>query len=353
MNSVSEKNVHCLVHPGFDIWEHPKFEGNIIAYINDIASKTNDILLIVTDWERFDNEQLLQFARLDIIEAISLFLGLQDWWLGDLIPVFDSMWNYSPIIANNGLSESFYKWCEKNIDLNELHGIANEYRVLRNDYFWWKYKWNEELHDSQATNLRERELSAKMNLDIVSLSQKALDEFWPVAKRSMTYRNIENRGRFFRIFQHAMKVLWKERVREMFIIDGEKAPVVPIQPVTHFQVFEWDMIPTPFAANEEGIREHVFNASEEATYWNAAQLKDQITYELSVTRHEKLMKQQPKEVLEEMWVTVTSDTKFIFFWEYRNRCVNNVAHVLNYRISPITWDEFYIAWDALTLEKPC
>jgi hypothetical protein len=53
-----------------------------------------------------------------------------------------------------------------------------------------------------------------------------------------------------------------------------------------------------------------------------------------------------------MWVEVSQDTRFLFLWEYRDRCVNNTMHVLNYRMSPLTWDKFHVAWDPFTLERP-
>jgi hypothetical protein len=60
------------------------------------------------------------------------------------------------------------------------------------------------------------------------------------------------------------------------------------------------MIPTPLAKNEEGIDGQIFNASETSTYGNAAELKDKLTYELSLTRNEKLKRNQPQEVLKDM-----------------------------------------------------
>lgn len=343
-------NIHCLVHPWFDTWEHENFEASLYQYISHIAEATNDILLIVTDGESFDKTQLEKFAHLDVIDAISLYLSLKDWWIGELIDVYDKQGNYSSALSNNGLSEEFYQWCEQNINMSELKFIADEWKSLKKDYLRWDYIWDIQKHNTEAASLRDKEEQVKVGLDITSLSYKAIDEFWSIIRRNMTYRNIGNRGRFFRLFQHAMDVLWKERVREVFIADWEDAEVLPIQPISHFQVFKWERIPTPLG--EKGVDSEVFNASESSVYWNAASLRDSIIYELSVSRHEKLSSQQPQKVISDMWIDITPDTIFTFLWEYRNRCVTNVRNVMNHRIAPTWWGKFYVANDVFTLRRP-
>jgi len=349
-NTETAPRVHCLVHPWFDVWEHEEFESYIHGYIDYIAKTTHDVLLLVSDGERFDFEQLEQFAYIDIIEAISLYLWLHDGGLGDLINIYDDDGNFSRVIADGGLTEEFYKWCDENIDMSELRIIADEWRVFKKDCFSSEYKVSEDERESIAASLREREEKAKVDLGIESIAHKAFQEFWPVAKRSTTYRDVGNKGRFFRIFQHAMRSLWLDRVREIFIRDGEDPDVLPIQPVSHFSVFQWETIATPLG--ETGVEAQVFNASESHTYGNAAQLKDDLTYKLSVTRHEKLKRQQPDLVLQDMWFNITTETKFVFFWEYRNRCVNNVLRVVGMRLDDLIWDHLYIGHDVLTLERP-
>lgn len=350
--SQSNANVHCLVHPWFDAFNHEEFEAYIHTYIAHIAQNTNDILLIVSDWESFDREQIKKFAHLDILEAIAMYIWLQDGGLGDYINIYDENGKYSNSLASNGLSEAFYRWCQKNIDMSELSAIAEEWRVLKEEYISWKRNCNLKDHNEKAKLLRERELSARMNLDIEAISYKALEEFWPISQRSLTYRNIKNRWRFFRIFQHAMEALGKDRFREIFIKDGEQVDTLPILPISHFQVVDGEMIATWFVPDGEESTTQVFNASEDYSYWNAARLRDRLTYELSLSRNEALSRQQPKEVLQSMWVEVTENTKFVFFWEYRDRCVNNVLRILNYRLAPITWDNFWIWNNAFTLERP-
>lgn len=75
---IKSPTVHCLVHPGFDADERTEFEEYLHSYIQYVASTTNDILLIVSDGESFDNEQMCQFVRMRMIEGISLYLSLHD-----------------------------------------------------------------------------------------------------------------------------------------------------------------------------------------------------------------------------------------------------------------------------------
>lgn len=47
-----------------------------------------------------------------------------------------------------------------------------------------------------------------------------------------------------------MQAFGRERMREIFIADGEKTDTVLIQPVSHFQVFDGGLIPTPIVEQE-------------------------------------------------------------------------------------------------------
>jgi len=146
--------------------------------------------------------------------------------------------------------------------------------------------------------------------------------------------------------------LWSDRVREIFIQDGEDVEVLPILPVIQYIEEDGERTPTHVADIPWDFLWCEYYASEWQQYWNAAELRDRITTELSVSRNKSLASQQPKDVLADMWIEVTSDTRFIFLWEYRNRCVDNVFHVMNYRMSPVTWDKWFIAHDVFTLERP-
>jgi hypothetical protein len=65
------------------------------------------------------------------------------------------------------------------------------------------------------------------------------------------------------------------------------------------------------------------------------------------------LSQQPVNMLESMNFTVTSETPFIFLWEYRDRCVNNVLHVMRTRLRWIAEEsKFFIASNIFTLERP-
>lgn len=346
-------NVHCLVHPWFDAFEHPEYEGYIHAYIEYIARETNDILLIVSDGESFDLEQMRQFALLDAIEAIVHYVSFNDGGICKEIDAFDSSGRYNKSLSHNGLNEDFYRWCMQNVDISELRAINAQWDILREEYFAGKYKWKQDEHDVQASELWEREKQIRREMDIEGLAYKALDEFGKVNDRLSTQRSIKNRGRFFWIHQHAMNALWKERMREIFIRDDEAPDVLPLLPVLQYVSSNGEVIQTP--AMEELPEEDYwceYNASSEEQYWNAAELRDRITYELSMSRNQKLANNQAKDVLADMWVEISSDTRFTFLWEYRDRCVNNVFAVLNYRLSPVTGDNWFIANDVFTLERP-
>jgi len=110
------------------------------------------------------------------------------------------------------------------------------------------------------------------------------------------------------------------------------------------------MIPTSLGM--QWINAWVFNASEISIYWNSAELLDNLTYELSVSRYNKFFNQKFNSIIESMWVKLTKDTKFIFLWEYRHRCVNNVLDVMKERLGYSWTDNFYITYDNLTLQKP-
>jgi hypothetical protein len=98
----------------------------------------------------------------------------------------------------------------------------------------------------------------------------------------------------------------------MFIADAESLDKVPIQPVSHFQTLNGEILPTPIVPPDSDFVAQVFNASETHTYGNAAIELDKITYELSLSRNKKLLSQQPVNMLESMNFTVTSETPFIF-----------------------------------------
>ena len=120
---------------------------------------------------------------------------------------------------------------------------------------------------------------------------------------------MRNRPRFIRLYQHAMRVLGRERVREIFIADAEGSFTVPIEPVTHFRNEDRTLSPTPVA---DMYPQKIFHTSEEVTYGNATLLRDGLTYALSLSRHRKLMQNQPLEVLRSMNFPLTPDTRFIF-----------------------------------------
>ncbi len=344
--------VHYLVHPGFDAGEHPEFESYLHAYIEHIAQETNDILLIVSDGESFDLEQIRKFAHLDIIEGISLYLSLHDGGAWDIIQKINPSISYQYLFQKEWFDARFYRWCEEHIDMSELHILADTWRILREDYITGKYRENGKLHDDTAARLRIEEEQARMKLDIATLSLQALEELWAVKQRKQTQRNIKNPARFHRLYQHAMEALGKNRMREIFIADQEEPDMLPINPVSHFQDTEGNLAPTPIAQLYPDFEAQVFNASENFIYGNAARVKDRITYELSLSRHQKLRDRQAKNVLKDMDFEANSETEMIFLGEYRHRCVNNVLRILTYRLSPLTGDNFFIANDTFTLERP-
>jgi hypothetical protein len=304
-------------------------------------------LLIVTHWESYSMEQLKQFALLDIINAIGFFLAQ--------IQVSPNM-KYEAMYEMYWLTQDFFKWCMSNIDISELIRIEEEQIVLRDTFLEQRSKWEISFenieHKQKCDSLNEQSVQAMKEIDIEVLAYKSLEELWKINNRETTEREVRNRWRFFRIFQHAMHSLWSNRVREIFIRDGEDAEVLPVLPVLQYIGEEREKIPTHVADMPWDFLWCEYNASELQQYWNAAELRDRIITELSVSRNKSLAAQQPKEVLADMWVNVTSDTKFVFLWEYRDRCVDNVFHVMNYRMSPVTWDNWFIAHDAFTLERP-
>lgn len=344
---LNSQTIHCLVHPGFDVYDQPEFESYLHGYIENIAKTTNDILLIVSHGERYDLEQMRQFALLDIIQAIGFFLAQ--------IQVSPNM-KYEKMYEMYWLTEDFFEWCMSNIGISELIRIEEEQIILRDTFLEKRSKWEISFgnieHKQKCDSLNERSAQAMKKIDIEALAYKALEELWKINNRETTEREVRNRWRFFRIIQHAMHSLWSDRVREIFIRDGEDAEVLPILPVLQYKGSEWEKIPTYVADMPWDFPWCEFHASEFQQYWNAAELRDRIITELSVSRNSALAAQKPKEVLADMWVEVTSDTRFVFLWEYRNRCVDNVFRVMNYRMSPITWDEWFIAHDVFTLERP-
>lgn len=341
--------VHCLVHPGFDAGNHPEFEASLHQYIEYIATKTKDILLIVSDGEIFDGEQRKHFAHLYMIEWISLFLWLHDGGMGDLIRIYDDG-KYNKTLENNGFDERFYRWCKRNIDMSEFQTVADEWRELRKEYHDWKYRDNKECHSKKAAILREKEEQTSIKIDIESLSKKALNDLWVLTTpMSPTRRVVRNRPRFNRLYQHALQVLGKERMREIFIADTEQEDKVPILPISHFITLDNKFLSTPITPTLSHFQTQVFNASGTQRYGSAAELRDEITYELSLSRSRKLLSNQPAEVLQDMNFPITPETKFIFFGEYRGRCVSNTAMVMRARLKWITGENFYIAHDKLTL----
>lgn len=337
-----EQTIHCLVHPGFDAFEHPEFEANIHLYIQEVAKTANDILLIVSDGERFDLEQMKQFALLDIIEAIAFYISVD-------VRGPDAG-TYSETYAMHGLTETFYNWCREHVDVSELVALEAEFKALEARHKSMDFAE----HIAQVTALNEREKELREQMDVAGFSYKALEEFGSINNRAMTSRKTLNRGRFFRIHQHAMKAIGPERVQEIFIRDGEQADVLPILPVLRYVSPGSDTVfPTPAAdIPDDDSWGCEYNVSEAEQFGNAAQLRDQLTYELSVSRNKALADRQAKNVLKDMGVDVTSDTKFVFFGEYRDRCVNNVLHILNVRMSPVTGDKWYLAHDGFTLPRP-
>jgi hypothetical protein len=48
---------------------------------------------------------------------------------------------------------------------------------------------------------------------------------------------------------------------------------------------------------------------------------------------------------------VTPQTTFIFLWEYRGRCVDNVLKVMHTRLQWIAGNNFFVADNSLTLVR--
>lgn len=186
------------MHPGFDAGEHPEFESCLHAYIEYIAQETSDMLLIVSDGESFDLEQIRQFAHLDIIEGIALYLSLHDGGLGDTIQKINPTIIHQQIFQKEGFDTRFYIWCQENINMAELDILAHAFRTLREEFFAGKYRENMKLHDDTAARLRIEEEQARINLDIATLSLQALQELGAVKQRRHTQRNIKNQARFHR-----------------------------------------------------------------------------------------------------------------------------------------------------------
>jgi hypothetical protein len=345
--------VHCIVHPGFDAWDQPDFEAYLHSYIEHIASRTQDVILLVSDGESFDEEQVRQFTLIRMIEGISMFLSVHDGGLGDIMQMLRqedgaSEDAYFQALESNGLSRSLYEWCEQNVDLAEFSKVAEWWRehkrVRHSADMREEEKW--QWLDTEAARLREWEKEVKMSMDIASLAWKAFDELGVVEWEQMrTCRNLKNRPRFIRLYQHAMEALGRERVREIFIADEERSDNVSITPVTHFRNEDRTLSPTPVADEHP---QQVFHASEEACYGNAAELRDKLTYALSLSRHRKLIKNQPLDALQAMNFPLTPETRFVFSGEYRGRCVSNVANIVRDRLREIWW-EYFFADDRLTL----
>jgi hypothetical protein len=350
--STKWARVHCLVHLGYDGWDYLEFENAIQNYISYIAWRTNDILIIISDGESFDNEQLTQRIHMQIIEWISLYLWLHDGGIWDMIEVYSPEGRYSQILTRNGLDESFYHWCEKNIGMTELLEISQNWRQLKEDFFGWKYRGNQELHNIKAERLKEVERKARIQIDIEKLSYKALEDLWFLnTDHTHSQRVIRNPARFYRIYQHALRVLGRERIREIYIADAEHPHKVAIQPVSHFQTIDGGILRTPIVPPFSDFSAQVFNASETDSYGNASTLRDSLTYTLSLSRYQKLINNQPADALRDMNFPVTPETEFIFFWEYRGRCVENVKSVMYHRLRRIAWDRFFTAHNAFTLQR--
>lgn len=343
------KRIHALVHPGFDSWEHPKFEKDLLNYIDEIAKEVHSVLLLVSDGEMFDQEQQKQFTLLRMIEGVSLYIWLHTGWIGDMIEIYNEKNEYSRALINSWLNESFYLWCKNNIDLSEINEIANKWRNLKQEYFAGKYSYEE--HKTLAANLMEQEIRAKINIDIAAIAVQAREDLWVLLHVDPSIRrNIWNKTRFMRIYQYAIKRLWSDRMREIFIADAERSESLPIKPVSHFQDFDGKMISTPIVPPLSWFSAQVFNASEEREYGNASTLRDQITYELSVSRYSKLVAGQVNQVLQDMNFQVTPETQFIFSWEYRGRCVDNVARVIYNRLKNCPEENFLVARN-ITLQR--
>lgn len=344
----NDQIIHCLVHPGFDAFEHPEFEANILEYISHIAARTQDVLLIISDGERLYEEQMRKFALLDTVQTIAFFLAQ--------IQVSTDM-KYEEFYEDYWLSQEFFDWCMSHIDISGLIEIEQEQFALREAFLVWKGIWdlltNYREQKRKCDALIERRNQEMIDIDIQGKAELALEEFWSINGRSHLPRKVRNRGRFFRIYQHAMKTLWPERVREIFIADGEDVEALPVLPVLQYKTgLDTDPILTELVEIPGDFWGMSFNISEPERFGNAAELRDKLTTELSWSRNQSLASQQAPDVLVDMWVEVTDNTKFIFFGEYRDRCVDHVFHVLNYRMSPISWDNWFIANDDFTLERP-
>lgn len=192
--------------------------------------------------------------------------------------------------------------------------VADAWRSLKEDYFSGKYGDNLVAHDAEAARLRAWEEEVRVKLDIKSLSQKALDDLGVLAgEQRFTKRNIKNRARFTRLYQHAMQALGMERMREIFIADAERDDSVAIQPVSHFRTADGMLQPTPIVPPLSNFKAQILNESESFQYGNAGKLMDEIVYDLSLSRYRKLANNQALDAFKAMGFQITPETEFIFF----------------------------------------
>lgn len=158
-------------------------------------------------------------------------------------------------------------------------------------------------HDRQAAALNEAGKILRREFDVLGYARSAVRDLavFPSPRRN-TARAVRNRGRFHRIFQHAIRRMGSERVSELFIADAEDLRMVNILPVTHYMRWDGDVELTNHSLEPARFTPigTVFNVSEAEEFGNAASERDRITYELSVTRNRKLEERQVDTVLEEM-----------------------------------------------------
>lgn len=344
--------VHCLVHPGFDAGEHPEFERNIFRYIDSLAGRVNDVLLIISDGESFDESQLQEWHMLRTIEGIAQYLSTARDRVRNNPPRESYRERYAKTLREEWLDERFLDWCLENIDMDTVLDLEREWYELESNYHAWVFDGDMETHDRKAHELKARGKISRTTFDVLKWVEKAITDLSAIAiTRRNTVRKIRNPWRFFRIFQYAERRLWSKRVGEMFIADKEHPNIVSILPVMHFLTPEWKSISSGHTLIRGRFTPigRAFNQADPIDYGNAAKGMDMLTADLSVSRNRKLETRQVDTLLDGMWYRITLDTVFHFSWEYRYRCVKNVASVVHARLEWIAWDDFFIAQDELTL----
>jgi hypothetical protein len=183
-NSNPLPKVHCLVHPGFDYWDHPEFEESVRCYIDHIAYKTNDILLIVSDWESLDNEQRRQWSHIQMLDWIWVFLLLYEPLAGHLLETYDYRWCYSKALINNDLDEKLYNWCKENIDITQLEEITWSMKILRENK-----RIRDHWFDINNYNLEKDKLCKQWEFFLTTINISSSKSFWRFVSTRYSYKD--------------------------------------------------------------------------------------------------------------------------------------------------------------------